>query len=426
MGTYVNPLGDKVEKILRSSPLTFTVKDIATQLGSTEDIVRGLINRRGVKNLVLSHKQATDNEFVKRNGGVIGRVMPTKGDVDVAKLKNDDVRDITKAEMNEEAAKEKRTLAERKLKLLQQDYRKLKREYDALHTHLDVSTKPIHIRSNNKKNMNEAVPCIVLSDWHVEEEVRPQTIGGKNKYNLQIAEKRAAKIFQGATKLIREKDDEVQINDVAVFLLGDFITGRIHDENVENALLLPLDALKFAQELIEGGIDYLLENTDKKMTIYCKVGNHSRITKRIHASTEWENSLEYALFWSLARVYENEPRIRFHIEQSYLSVVNILGFPIRYHHGHAVNYGGGIGGLHIPLRKAIQNWNQNERAVYDVMGHYHNFMEFTTPKYMVNGSLIGYSAYAERVKAVAEPAIQGFFLIHKKYGPTNFTPIFAE
>lgn len=357
--------------------------------------------------------------------GIIKSESPLQ-EVEMAKLKNDEIREITQAEMKHQAAKEKQTLAERKLKLLQQDHRHLQREYDALHNHLEVSTKPIPIRPKEKKSVNEAVPVLVFSDWHVEEEVKSRTVGGKNTYNLKIAEQRAANVFRGAVKLIKEKEDDVNITDVAVFLLGDFITGRIHEENIENALLLPMEAIKFVQELIEGGINYLLNHTDKQFTFYCKVGNHSRITRRVHASTELENSLEYALYWSLARVYENEGRVKFHIEPSYHSIVSILGYPIRFHHGHAVNYGGGIGGLHIPLRKAILNWDQNEKAVFDIMGHYHNFTQFTTLQYMVNGSLIGYSAYAERVKAVAEPPIQGFCLIHKKYGVTNITPIFAE
>jgi hypothetical protein len=85
-----------------------------------------------------------------------------------------------------------------------------------------------------------------------------------------------------------------------------------------------------------------------------------------------------------------------------------------------------VGGLHIPLRKAIKSWNENDRADFDIMGHYHSFIEHTTLKYMVNGSLIGYNAYAERIKCPLEAPLQGFGMIHKKYGVTSLTPIYAE
>jgi hypothetical protein len=343
-------------------------------------------------------------------------------------LTNDQVSQVIHAEQEVIVRKAKQTIAERKYKLLQQDYLKLQREFKALSEHMGRQTTPSVIKPLEKRSKNEAVPVLVLSDWHVEEEVKPHTVGGKNKYNLDIAKKRAHKVFQTAVKLIKEKEDDTNINTLAVFLLGDFITGRIHEENIENALLLPLDALQYAQELLEGGINYLLEHTDKKLEFFCKVGNHSRITHKVHASTEWENSLELAMYWSMMRKYKAEApdRVTFHMEKSYLSVVDILGHKVRYHHGHAVNYGGGIGGLHIPLRKAIQNWNQTERAELDIMGHYHNFKEYSTLKYVVNGSLIGYSAYAERVKAVLEQPVQGFGIIHQKYGFTNLVPIYAE
>ena len=173
-------------------------------------------------------------------------------------------------------------------------------------------------------------------------------------------------------------------------------------------------------------LDLLLRETTYNFTVYCKAGNHSRITPKVRASTELGNSLELALYVSMMKRYQGNPRVKFHIEPSYYSIVNILGTRVRFHHGHAVAYGGGVGGLHIPLRKAIKSWNETARADLDIMGHYHSFLEHTTAKYMVNGSLIGYSAYAERVKAVIEPPLQGYCLIHKKYGVTRPTPIFAE
>jgi len=336
-----------------------------------------------------------------------------------------DVSRVVLAEQATHTLREKTTLVERKYRALQGHYATLQREHDALTDYAKRPVTPIHIEPRKSKAHGEAVPLLILSDWHVEEEVKPATVGGKNSYNLEVAKRRAERIFQTAVKLVREKENDVRIHEIAVFLLGDFITGRIHEENIENALLLPVEALHYAQSLIEGGIDFLLSHTKKDLVFYCKVGNHSRITNRVHASTEQGNSLEFAMYWSLKRKYEGK-RVRFHIEPSYLSVVNILGLPVRFHHGHAVNYGGGVGGLHIPLRKAIHAWNQNERAALDIMGHYHSFTENSTIKYIVNGSLIGYSAYAERVKATSEPPIQGFGIIHSKYGFTDITPIFAE
>lgn len=341
-------------------------------------------------------------------------------------LNEEQVREVIKAERKAVTDRESKTLAERKYKALLTQYNSLEREHEALTDLLGRTTVPVLIPPSTTKKESEGVPLLCLSDWHAEEEVKPRTIGGKNKYNLDIAKKRATRIFQSFKNRCDELTDELTVRHVSVFLLGDFITGRIHEENIENALLLPLDAIQFAQELLEGGIDFLLNHTPHTYSFFCKVGNHSRITRKVHASTEAGNSLEWGMYYSLMRRYHNEPRVQFHIEPSYLSVVKVLGTNVRFHHGHAVNYGGGVGGLIVPLRKAIHSWNATQRADLDVMGHYHQFKQFSTLHHMVNGSLIGYNAFGERIKGTFEEPIQGFGLIHKKYGFTRLTPLYAE
>ena len=341
-------------------------------------------------------------------------------------LNEDQIKEVVFAEQQATIAKQKGTFAERKYKALMTEYERIKAENDALMGFANSPKKPLSIKPRLTKKESEAVPVLVWSDWHCEERVDPRTISGKNKYNLEIAKARATRVAQSSLKLMLEKEKDVTINDVALFLIGDFITGNIHEENVENALLEPAYAAVFAQELLEGAIDFLLKHTTWNYTLNCKPGNHSRITRRVHASTELGNSLEYAMFTGLLKKYQDNPRVRVSIDPSYYSIVNILGTRVRYHHGHAVSYGGGVGGLHIPLRKAIKSWNETAKADFDIMGHYHSFLEHSTLRYMVNGSLIGYNAYAERIKAVIEPPLQGFCLIHKKYGVTNMTPVFAE
>jgi len=341
-------------------------------------------------------------------------------------LNDNQVREVIIAEQKAKQANEKSTFAERKYKMLLAEYERVVSENESLTLVATGDVRKYNIKPRLSKKDGEATPLLVWSDWHSEEKVEARTTGGKNKYTLAIAEARAARVVQSSLKLLEEDAKQVTISDVAVFLLGDFITGNIHEENVENAQLLPVEACLFAQGLIESNIDFLLSKTSYNYTFYCKVGNHSRITKKVHVSTELGNSLELAMYVSMMKRYKDNPRVKFHIEPSYFSIVDIMGTRVRFHHGHAVAYGGGIGGLHIPLRKKIKSWNETSRADFDIMGHYHGFLENSTLKYMVNGSLIGYNAYAERIGCVLEPPIQGYCLIHKKYGVTRLTPVFGE
>lgn len=373
-------------------------------------------------------EEATRNarKRVLSSSGIIMKNSSLTRSTPVEKLTNDQIREVILAEQRAKNAGESKSLIERKYKLILGELEEAQRKLDIFTMVGNQTIKPTNIKPRLSKSLGEATPVLVWSDWHVEEEVKSRTVSGKNKYTLDIAKQRASRIAQSSLKLMQDDAKDVNISEVAVFLIGDFITGNIHEENVENAQLEPAYAIAYATDLIVSNINFLLENTTWDYVFYCKVGNHSRITHKVRASTEEGNSLEFGLFGQLVREYKDNPRVRFHIEPSYYSVVNILGTRVRFHHGHAVAYGGGIGGLHIPLRKKIKSWNESSRADFDIMGHYHGFTENSTLKYMVNGSLIGYNAYAERIGCVMEPPIQGYCLIHKKYGVTRLTPVFAE
>ena len=91
-----------------------------------------------------------------------------------------------------------------------------------------------------------------------------------------------------------------------------------------------------------------------------------------------------------------------------------------------MKYGGGVGGIYIPVNKAINDWNKTVRDVdLDVFGHFHQYID--AGNFVCNGSLIGYNAYAVAIKASFEPPQQAFFLVNRKYrSKTMATPIFVS
>jgi hypothetical protein len=100
-------------------------------------------------------------------------------------------------------------------------------------------------------------------------------------------------------------------------LLGDFISGNIHDELMETCRLLPAFAIMRAQDVLASGIQFLLDNTDCHFTIPCTPGNHSRITKKQRHATEQGNSLETYMYHNLARHFQGNKRVTFLIADGY-------------------------------------------------------------------------------------------------------------
>lgn len=313
------------------------------------------------------------------------------------------------------------------LKALKKKYKQLIIENNQLEKLLGScetdALKPFQIKVS-KNTKGEAVAFIILSDWHVDEIIRAISVNGYNKFNPQIAHARIVKCFQNALKLIQLNQQDNVIEEIFVVLAGDFISGNIHEELLENTSMLPIEAMIFAQDHIVSGLQFLLDNSDVKINVVCAVGNHSRITDKVHNSSEQGNSLEYFMYHNIAKFFATNKRLTFQMDKAYFQHIKVFGRLIRIHHGHSVSYGGGVGGITIPINKAIAQWNKMKNVYLDILGHFHQF--FDGGNFVTNNSLIGYSPYAQKIKASPSRPGQTFFLIHKKYGKIQTTPIHVD
>lgn len=280
------------------------------------------------------------------------------------------------------------------------------------------------IEPRHGSGTSEGTIVVLASDWHVEEKVGPE-VGGLNRYSLEIAKARATRFFQSVVRLTRLLQQDIRIEHAVVGLLGDYITNDIHDaENAESNEVPPNTALLFAQNLLISGIQFLLDHTQLRLTFMCHSGNHARTTKTTRFTTENAHSLEYLMFHFLANHFRGEPRVTFVIPDGMHSYLTVYGTTLRFQHGHAMKYGGGVGGIYIPINKAIAQWNKGKRADLDCFGHFHQLRD--GGNFICNGSLIGYNAFALSIKADYEQPKQALFLIDKKRGRTCTWPVLVE
>ena len=109
--------------------------------------------------------------------------------------------------------------------------------------------------------------------------------------------------------------------------------------------------------------------------------------------------------------------------EGYHNVQTILGRKVRFHHGDGLRYQGGVGGITIPVNKAIAQWDKVEAVDFDIFGHWHTHL-VGYPKWISCGSLMGYSEYSLSIKAEYQAPTQTFIVIDRRYGMTLAAPIF--
>ena len=268
---------------------------------------------------------------------------------------------------------------------------------------------------------SEATAIWLASDWHVGEKVTLGQTNNINEYNPTLSKYRGEEYFRNGLKLTKMLGQDVEIKTIILALLGDFITGHLHSQAVETNYLPPAEEALYAQEIIASGIEYILENSKYDLIVPCASGNHGRTTKFSEFGSENGHSWEYFMYCNLRDHFRNEKRVTFIISEGAHTYIDVFQYPVRFLHGHDIKFGGGVGGITIPVNKAIAQWDKGKKAYLTCFGHFHQKLDGNF--FVANGSMIGYNSFALSIKASAEPPAQQMFLIDRERGKTIVAPI---
>lgn len=307
------------------------------------------------------------------------------------------------------------------------DKRDLKREHSAL---IDENTKlketisqlvtmqkPADVLIYKKPawERSDAIACAVASDWHVEEPVAKDAVHGLNEYNLDVAKYRSELFFKNLLRLTDMMARDSKITTINLDFLGDFFSGYIHDELIAGNLLAPGSAAHFCQGLMISGIEFLLRESSYIITGDMIPGNHGRMTKHIWFGDPTGTSLETFMYHAIAGRFTGNPRVQLKVSEHAMVYRKYFEkFVVRKIHGYEVKFGGGVGGLTIPLNKALAQWDIAVRSDLTLLGHFHQL--FDGGNFIANGSLIGYNTFAQAIKAKFEEPKQAFYLVHARKG----------
>jgi len=364
------------------------------------------------------------------------RLATQEGLLDVAKVAG--LKTLVADEINcvasaKEALKEKREAAAQRatLKASQDEVKELQAQVEAMEKERDALLEMEHHKWTGRiptynSSKGNAIPILMVSDLHLDERVDPAQIAGcENEYNPEIAKARLQKVFQHGLFMIDVMRGMAKIDQMALAILGDLQSGAIHDELVETNHMTPIQAALFAEEELGKGIEHLLSKGNfDKIIIPTSHGNHDRDTDKSRCKDGAAHSLAWLVYRMLAKNFRNEKRLEWHIATGYHNYVKFWDTTVRFHHGDNITYSGGVGGITVPIRKAIANWNTVHPTTYDLMGHFHQKTD--GGDFVVNGSLVGYSEYSLSIKARFERPCQTLVLLDQKMGKTLTAEVFVE
>jgi len=278
------------------------------------------------------------------------------------------------------------------------------------------------------------IPTLALGDWHYGETVEAKEAYG-NRFHRRVAASRARRAVMNAADLIAHHMTGERAKTMVVVLLGDMISGEIHDElKVTNDGPL----VSWIPELVEilfSCLCFLIETLDVNLIVPCVAGNHGRNTHKVQAKRFGPSNFDWLTYTLLERELGksvHKDKVRFIVHPSNEARWDLFGHRYLALHGHDLGVRGGdgiIGALGPIMRGRLKVLAQQRAAGYEVntlvIGHWHQYI--TVPGLIVNGTLKGYDEFAARVlRAPLTPPTQALWYTHPKYGITCHWPIFVE
>jgi hypothetical protein len=336
-------------------------------------------------------------------------------------LRKDPVSLLEMAEERSKQAREKKQVSN-----LVEELRTLRARQAFIDTVASYKAPPKIMSREKTSGLREMTAVVLASDWHVEEPVEPAAVAFRNEYNMEIAAQRVERFFRGIIWNIEHHraSKRIAIRDLVLWLGGDLMTGYIHPELMEMNALSPTETVRWLIPRLRDGIATVLEQLGlDRIVVPCSYGNHGRTGDKPRVSTGYANSYEWLMYHMIAREFEKDKRVYFEVTDSAHQYVQVYDWTLHFHHGDEVKYMGGVGGLGIPLLKAVPMWDRVKPSDVHNIGHHHTLRDFG--RAVANGSLIGFGAYSQKIHAEFEVPQQAMYYMDKTRGKSMMTALWV-
>jgi len=287
---------------------------------------------------------------------------------------------------------------------------------DAIHTFtpafdnvpLILPKKTTHIRSRQ-------IVVAPLSDTHVGDNVQAEQLGGLNAYSIDIFNRRLFGWTNLLLQLVELRRNNVPIDTLVIPMLGDMISGDIHDElartNIDNCMGQMIRGANLISQAL-----MLLAPNFEKIHVPCVVGNHGRMTRKPPMKDKYMD-WDYMLYQWVAAFCRNQSNITFDISKSFVSSFKVFDKTVLIMHGDSI-VGAGSGQAILKAVAGMRSVFQYQKTAkgdetyipseFDsvMMGHFHKVDEYDigTGEVHICGTMKGVDEFAmQRLHVATRP-----------------------
>lgn len=250
----------------------------------------------------------------------------------------------------------------------------------------------------NNKTKSKIVPVINITDVHIGERVNPEDVNFVNEYNTDLACYRVNKCVDDFIGIYRGNFTNYEYDGVVCNVLGDIITGELHDLAETNDKT-SVDQIIVAVQLIEEQLRKLHKSFGKVL-VNMVSGNHGRSQplKYTKNNNRYNNSLEKIVYTFVEHNMQDvKDDVCFNTSPEDVLRVSINGHRFKLMHGDTIKTTGtAIAGPSTSFARAFLKHSSvgaSTNASFDTMiiGHFHN--HYYAQGVMVCNSTKGYDTY---------------------------------
>jgi len=266
---------------------------------------------------------------------------------------------------------------------------------------------------------------LLISDFHYGEVVDYEQTGGLGHYSPEIASKRLHLLTKKVIELTEIRRNGLSIPDIDIMLMGDIVSGNIHEELAETNAVNILDQTTESAYLLAQSVGMIAQHFNH-VRVFGVPGNHGRMTKKPTFKDRYV-SWDYICYQLMSLFLKEHKNIEFNLTKSFFQPVEMLNTKVLILHGDGIR-----GSLGIPfygIERAVQRLRQildlkHERFDKIILAHFHDPVD--SERYIVNGAIKSQDEYAITNLFGANNPSQTLFYVNENHGIVSTEKIYLQ